>query len=481
MRNHPKSYTPTIFSLPGKMAREVCSEEYEVNETSQVQKPPAEDDLAATKEFDFVERPSEDFFCPVTFELLLNPHQTTCCGNHLSEKAVRRLQRDGKPCPMCKESELSTMPDKFHRRRVSAVHVRCPHASSGCEWVGEVGVVDQHAAACPKHPWQCQYCEFASTSDLQKEHVEQCTKCPVPCPNKCDVGMVPRCDVEKHRTECPLEPVACEFVDVGCSVKVARRDLKRHMEESQQQHLLSATLLNLKLTKETIAELNRQLIEKDQQLDKKDQQLTQALLEKDKSIARIIAEKDVIIAQKDEALAAVVTRKDKIIAEKESQLSELQTEFRKFRQEFMDSTKVALEYVIGTTYQFVLENFTRCQKNGSEGDWFSDPFSISSYNLRLNVETRECGPNMKIRVCPKSGLFQQSEAFSATLQLLNRLDDHSHHSKKILIEVQKGQVYSEPYNFIAFKVLYRKDATVQYLVDDSLKLRLWIKVDITDS
>ena len=96
------------------MAREVCSEEYEINEASQVQNPAGGDDLATQKEFDFVERPSEDFFCPVTFELLLNPHQTTCCGNHLSEKAVRRLQRDGKPCPMCKESELSTMPDVFN-------------------------------------------------------------------------------------------------------------------------------------------------------------------------------------------------------------------------------------------------------------------------------------------------------------------------------------------------------------------------------
>ena len=176
--------------------------------------------------------------------------------------------------------------------------------------------------------------------------------------------------MEKHRTECPLEPVACEFAEVECSVKVARRDLKRHMEESQQQHLLSATLLNLKLTKEIIAELNRQLVEKDQQLDKKNQQLTQVLLEKNKSIAakdRVIAEKDAIIAQKDDALAVVVTRKDKIIAEKENQLSELKTEFRKFQQEFVDSTKVALDYMLGMTYQFVLNNFSGCQTYNFQG------------------------------------------------------------------------------------------------------------------
>ena len=203
------------------MAVQICSEEYESKELSPVQNPAEEDDSATQKEFDFVERPSEDFFCPVTFELLLNPHQTTCCGNHLSEKAVHRLQRDGKPCPMCKELQLTTMPDKFHRRRVNAVQVRCLHTSSGCEWVGEVGVVNQHSMTCPKRPWKCQHCEFASTSGFEKEHVEQCMKYPVPCPNECEISTVPRCDVEKHRTECPLEPVACELANVGCSVKVA--------------------------------------------------------------------------------------------------------------------------------------------------------------------------------------------------------------------------------------------------------------------
>jgi TNF receptor-associated factor 4 len=135
---------------------------------------------------------------------------------------------------MCKESKLVTMPDKFFKRKASAVLIRCPYKESECEWVGEVGGSKQHIAACPKRPWECEHCDFTSTFDVGIQHIEQCTKYPVPCPNECDVGTIPRCDVEKHRTECPLEPVACQFADVGCSVKVARRDLKLHMEESQQ-------------------------------------------------------------------------------------------------------------------------------------------------------------------------------------------------------------------------------------------------------
>ena len=38
------------------------------------------------KDFIFVERPSEDFFCPVSLELLLEPQLTSCCGHHLSQE-----------------------------------------------------------------------------------------------------------------------------------------------------------------------------------------------------------------------------------------------------------------------------------------------------------------------------------------------------------------------------------------------------------
>ena len=102
-------------------------------------------------EFDFVDQPPRDFFCPVTLGLLLEPHQTTCCGKHLSEKAASRLKQDNMPCPLCKEPQLATMPDKYHGRRVRKIKVYCPHKAGGCEWVGEIGDLNQHTDICLKH------------------------------------------------------------------------------------------------------------------------------------------------------------------------------------------------------------------------------------------------------------------------------------------------------------------------------------------
>ena len=224
-------------------------------------------------EYDFVEEPSQDMFCPVTFEVLRDPHQTTCCGHHISATAGARLQREGKPCPMCKEPNFTTQTDKYFKRVVNGLKVRCPHKGSGCEWMGDLGSLDQHANSCPKRPWQCQYCDFTTTYDVGgNEHLPQCPKFPEPCPNRCEAGTVERCDLERHlATECPLQLVACEFSHTGCTEKVPRKDLARHMEENMQKHLLNMSLLNLSLTRE----LHEKMGEKDRQIAELQLQLKQ--------------------------------------------------------------------------------------------------------------------------------------------------------------------------------------------------------------
>ena len=224
-------------------------------------------------EYDFVEEPSRDYYCPVTFELLRDPHQTTCCGHHISVTAGAKLQQEGKSCPMCKEPNFTTQTDKYFKRVVNGLKVRCPHKGSGCEWVHDLGSLDQHTKVCPKRPWQCQYCDTTATYDVgANEHLPQCLKFPEPCPNRCEKGTVERCNLEKHlASECSLQLVACEFSHAGCTEKVPRKDLARHMEDGMQKHLLSMSLLNLSLTRE----LHQKMDEKDQQITELQLQLQQ--------------------------------------------------------------------------------------------------------------------------------------------------------------------------------------------------------------
>ena len=74
---------------------------------------------ASNTEYDFVEEPSADYFCPVTFELLKDPQQTnSCCGKHLSRAVAEKLQEEGKPCPLCHAAPLKTADDLFFKRKV---------------------------------------------------------------------------------------------------------------------------------------------------------------------------------------------------------------------------------------------------------------------------------------------------------------------------------------------------------------------------
>ena len=402
-----------------------------------------EDDGSKQTEYDFVEKPSEDLFCPVMFELLLDPYQTTCCGNHLSLSAVTRLQQDGKPCPMCKKPELTTMPDKFFARTVNSVQVYCPNKSEGCTWTGEVGGHEQHVATCPKRVWKCQYCEFSSTSDAELEHVMNCTHYPTACPNQCEVGTVPRCQIEEHLTTCPLEVVACEFSDAGCSMKTTRMNLQRHMEESQQQHLLSATVLNLKLTKETIAKKDRQLAKKDSQ----------------------------------------ITEKDKQIALLQEQLKELQTS--------VEQVRVGVDHLLGGMKH--CQEFT-LSKVSQWKHWLSDPFYShrGGYRLKLSVQKEKPSgylfgamtlSNMMVGVALCKGEYDHHlewpVIFFADVQLVDQLKDEKHFQQSYEYFFMKQQEkvkekLSEHVYFVSRRTLYPDGERSLYVVSDSIKIRLWL-------
>ena len=254
---------------------------------------------AAEHEYDFVEKPSEDFYCPVTFELLREPFLTACCGNHLSQVAVMRVQ--GQPCPVCKEKNLSILPDKYFKRKVNELKVHCPNKSLGCEWVGELGSLDKHlnqtsvegecqfvtvacpyscgdsfqrcqlvehkAKDCPNRPLTCQYCNYKATDiEVTNEHWATCKKYPMECPNKCGETMIERQHLPKHLEEtCPLQVIKCEFSYAGCEIECRRQYMQTHLELNIKVHLnkvsqCTVTLLNKTEQQQSVIEQQQKQI-----------------------------------------------------------------------------------------------------------------------------------------------------------------------------------------------------------------------------
>ncbi|CAI8012767.1 hypothetical protein GBAR_LOCUS8159, partial [Geodia barretti] len=104
---------------------------------------------AETEDYLFVEQPSDDLFCPVLKCFLLHPHLTSCCGKHLSQKAVADIRGKGGACPVCKTQSWSTMLDKHFQRQVNSQRICCRHDDRGCGWQGELAAFHHHVKSCP--------------------------------------------------------------------------------------------------------------------------------------------------------------------------------------------------------------------------------------------------------------------------------------------------------------------------------------------
>ena len=244
-------------------------------------------------DYHFVEKPSEDFLCPVTLEVLREPFLTVCCGNHLSQEAANQLQRNQKPCPLCKQP-LQAVPDKFFERKVKELKVHCPKKGVGCGWVGELGRLDQHlnnglvtgecryivvacpnlcggrvqrhnfewhkANDCPKRQFVCTHCAAyrATYQEITEDHWPDCKRHPLECPNNCGERDIERQHLPNHLEVCPLQLIDCEFDYAGCRERVQRQEMQFHVESSVKVHL-QMVARHAKLQKKQIKQQEKQI------------------------------------------------------------------------------------------------------------------------------------------------------------------------------------------------------------------------------
>ena len=245
-------------------------------------------------EYEFVEKPCEEFFCPVTYEVLLDPVQTNlCCGNHLSRAVAEQLQAQGKPCPLCKKTPLKTGEDLFFKRKVMELKVYCHSKSAGCQWQWELGELDNHLKLgslegqcdfvkvecplkcgkilqwhnieehksndCAKRPFSCDYCDYKSTHEkVVNDHWPKCRCFSKVCPNKCSTDTIERRFLQHHLQEqCPLQKIPCKFSFAGCKATVKRKAMQKHLDENKDEHLdmtaLECKKVKTELTNTTLA------------------------------------------------------------------------------------------------------------------------------------------------------------------------------------------------------------------------------------
>ena len=356
---------------------------------------------------------------------------------------------------MCNAEQWSAVLDKYHRRKVHEVRVRCWHKDNGCDWVGEVNELKRHDDSCTKRPWECEYCGLKCTyKEGEGKHWPTCLKFPEPCPNMCEVGSVERCNMEQHLNVCPLEPVACEMKEFGCSVVVPRKDLTRHMGESKLQHLTAMTMMNLRLTR----------------------QLQQDSTERDRKIAQLQQE---------------MTDQKKLQTEMNVKVDEQRkelTELKGYIQELQLTTHHINHHAAGGTCSgsevFTFTQYTKRKGSGTCVD--STPFYSHhhGYKFKLRIWYTQSplsviGAFLHLMKGEYDGSLPMPVKVEVELKLLNQAGDHHHVVRTKVINWMKDEgdkTVTIDYNLTKYSDLEKRSDSVQYMMNDCLKFRILITV-----
>ena len=305
-------------------------------------------------EWDFIDPPMNDLYCPMCKEILKEPMLTECCGSHFCRTCIHPILKAKQPCPNpeCNKTDYNCIIDRPKWKRVLELDVLCPLKGRGCNWKGEVGTREKHLDPdegdcdyidmdcsygcgenmeryelaehldrfCPKRPYTCQHCGLAEVYDsIVNEHTPVCLKYPVPCGNKCGREDIPRASYDQHLLTCPEQEIECEFRYAGCDVRLPRKNLPKHAQDDVHVHLsLQISFASSELSK------------RDQQLEKLSSAWENKHKELNKEIERLSRQSEQDTNEREEDFS----RMKRELKLKEDKISELEAMMKEKREMF---------------------------------------------------------------------------------------------------------------------------------------------------
>ena len=228
------------------------------------------DDVGGGYDYRFVNTPPDRVICVICNLPSRNPHLSECCGHVYCKSCIDKTKASSyTACPMCADAKFVTFCNKQIDREVKQLKVYCTNKKKGCKWVDELKDITCHHESsdgcqfeavscpndcgkklqrrnltthaemkCPLRKINCQHChETGVLQFIKGNHKNECKKYPVSCPNKCEVGTIPRDSIEAHIKKCPLEMIKCEYYNLGCEVIIPRKRKVEHEEEDAKKHL----------------------------------------------------------------------------------------------------------------------------------------------------------------------------------------------------------------------------------------------------
>ncbi|XP_065896824.1 TNF receptor-associated factor 3-like [Dysidea avara] len=397
----------------------------------------------------FVQPPPEPLVCKLCQLPARDPHLSQCCRYNFCASCLNSHTKNATKvitCPVCSDYHFITDRNKQARVETQSLQVFCPNRAKGCGWRGKIPEIKDHISSndgcqfepvmcqckekvlrgnlqehyrnnCPLTPQMstCQYCSLRKEKGfIQGAHVEQCLKAPLACPNNCEIDSVTREEMSNHLEECPLQLIPCEYQNVGCKVKVYRKDMSQHCEDytTQHLHLVTASVVS---TEGEVTDTKRQITDTTNQLVSAQGVVTDMLLQ---------------VASMVEMLAGNKNQKDK-------NLSIQHWQVWLCCRGMQSATKCLQAPIIIRITDF--EN----KRRGKEM-WYSEPFwsHHNGYKAQLKVYAdgfAECaGTHFSMGICIQDGPNDQNLAWPVqgkfTMSLMNQCMDSNHHVDYVVFD-----------------------------------------------
>lgn len=249
---------------------------------------------------EFVNAVEDELLCAIC-QLTLKEPILTKCGHRFCRQCLdehfKSLERDGQrfTCPSDRNFLMRNrdiFPDRATERKILSLLIKCP--SEVCDWTGELRAKEDHLTSCPFKVVLCtnENCHVTMTRYNLQDHVTttcewrilECTHCnlsrpacqtqahdlickrkPLNCPMNCG-AVIPREEIPTHtETDCPLAIISCPYAQMGCMIKVQRRDVESHLQSAVRLHLdlacmqLHNTEEELKKSQETTSKLDKKI------------------------------------------------------------------------------------------------------------------------------------------------------------------------------------------------------------------------------
>ena len=248
-----------------------------------------------------IEKPGDDLECIICHQIAYDPRQTSCCGHTVCCGCADKWRGRNNSCPQCRRSPLKLTDDPRTMRYISGLTSYCPNYEKGCEWTGSLKDVDNHLSKtcqfaviacgqcwrsiqrkylnehekekCSKRSIVCPCCGcseqqtlqfpssffgnmFTTTEltylDLIQFHYKECLQWPLRCPNHCGTdSMLTRSTLQDHlENHCLEQVISCQFAEVGCTVRVKRKKMADHTQQSMGEHVTAMMSDYIKVKKE---------------------------------------------------------------------------------------------------------------------------------------------------------------------------------------------------------------------------------------